>query len=132
MKNFWNKIKKPIYALAPLAGITDSAFRQTCKSFGADVMYSEMISATALFYMDAKTIELMKFDEVERPYVVQLFGSNPTHFVKATEIVSAKIKPDGIDINFGCPVAKVIKQGAGIALFENSKKSKESKTLDDR
>ena len=125
MKNFWNKIKKPIYALAPLAGITDSAFRQTCKSFGADVMYSEMISATALFYMDAKTIELMKFDEVERPYVVQLFGSNPTHFVKATEIVSAKIKPDGIDINFGCPVAKVIKQGAGIALFENSKKSKE-------
>lgn len=125
MKNFWNKIKNPIYALAPLAGITDSAFRQTCKKFGADLMYSEMISATALFYIDAKTIELMSFNEVERPYVVQLFGSNPVHFVKATEIVSAKIKPDGIDINFGCPVAKVIKQGAGTALFENLKKSKE-------
>lgn len=131
MKNFWKKLNKPFYCLAPLAGITDSACRQMCKGFGADVLYSEMISATALFYNDAKTIELMSFDEAERPYVVQLFGSEPKHFAKAAQTLSVKrhlvsiAKPDGIDINFGCPVPKVVKQGAGIALFENLKKSKE-------
>lgn len=111
--------------MAPLAGITDSAFRQMCKGFGADVLYSEMISATALFYNDKKTLELMKFDEVERPYVVQLFGSESKHFSVATELIQEQMRPDGIDINFGCPVPKVVKQGAGIALFENLKKSKE-------
>ncbi|MCK5212157.1 tRNA-dihydrouridine synthase family protein, partial [Candidatus Parcubacteria bacterium] len=125
MKNFWTKIKTPFFVLAPLAGITDSAFRQMCKGFGADILYSEMISATALFYNDAKTVDLMSFNEVERPYVVQLFGNKSKHFQFATELIQEQIKPDGIDINFGCPVPKVVKQGAGIALFEDLKKSKE-------
>ncbi|MCK5062182.1 tRNA-dihydrouridine synthase, partial [Candidatus Parcubacteria bacterium] len=125
MKNFYNKLNKPFYALAPLAGITDSAFRQICKGFGADILYSEMISATALFYNDRKTIELMSFNEAERPYVVQLFGSESKHFKFATELIQEQIRPDGIDINFGCPVPKVVKQGAGIALFKNLKKSRE-------
>ncbi len=142
MKNFYNKLNKPFYVLAPLAGITDSTFRQMCKGFGADVVYSEMISATALFYNDAKTVDLMKFNKVERPYIVQLFGSEPKYFKFATELITSPpapllrkergvkgegviIKPDGIDINFGCPVPKVVKQGAGIALFKNLKKSRE-------
>jgi tRNA-dihydrouridine synthase B len=134
MKNFWQEIRKPIYALAPMAGVTDSAFRQICKSFSADVVYSEMASATALVYNPKKTLEMLRFSEEERPYVAQLFGSNPEHFVAAArllsekgvpvtgkfEIQNSKFKiPDGIDINFGCPVKKVQKQGAGAILMNN-------------
>jgi nifR3 family TIM-barrel protein len=144
MNNFWEKLKKkkkPIYALAPLAGVTDSAFRQTCKSFGADVLYSEMASTTALFYLQKKkenfTLDLLEFDKKERPYVVQLFGSNPKHFEVATKIISShplcvspsgrgrNLRPDGIDINFGCPVPKVAKQKAGAELFKDKKLSRE-------
>lgn len=118
---------KPIYALAPMAGITDSAFRQICKGYGADVVYSEMISATALFYHcqagkdkhDNATVELMKFEKHESPYVVQLFGSVPEHFAVAARFITKKIKPQGIDINFGCPVQKVAKQKAGAELFKD-------------
>ncbi|MFH1255500.1 MAG: tRNA-dihydrouridine synthase [bacterium] len=122
MKNFWQKLKnkkKPIFALAPMAGIADSAFRQICKSFGADIVYSEMISAAAIFHNSRKTFELARFDKTERPFVLQLFGSNPAHFACAAKLVTKKIKPDGIDINFGCPAKKVAKQGAGAALMNN-------------
>lgn len=127
-KNFWNKIKKPILALAPMAGFSDSAFRQICVSYGADVVYSEMASVTALFFNQGKqsaTLELLKHNKTkEKYYVVQLFGSNPEHFAVATRIVSKEIKPDGIDINFGCPVSKVIKQGAGSDLMKNLVKAR--------
>ncbi|MDP2736938.1 MAG: tRNA-dihydrouridine synthase [bacterium] len=122
-KNFWLNLAKPIYTLAPMAGVTDSAFRQICKGFGADVVYSEMISATAIVYNSKKTLELMSFDKKERPYVVQLFGSNPEHFAQAAKFVASKIKPNGLDINFGCPVKKVAKQGAGAELMNDLKLS---------
>ncbi len=115
--NFWTKLKKPILALAPMAGVTDSPFRQMCKPFGADVVYSEMASASALFFNPEKTLELARFEESERPYIVQLFGNNPEHFSVAASIITEKIKPDGIDINFGCPAPKVFKQGSGCALM---------------
>jgi len=122
--NFWKKLKKqcgrekrPILALAPMAGVADSAFRQICKGFGADVVYSEMSSAAALVFNPGPTLEMIQFGKKERPYVVQLFGSNPEHFAAAARLVTKKIKPDGIDINFGCPVKKVQKQGAGAALM---------------
>ena len=138
MKNFWLKIPRPILALAPMAGITDSAFRQICRNHGADVTYSEMASVSALFYKPQKTLELVRFNKKERPYVVQLFGNNPEHFAVAARIISnldekpssassdAKAladkkatagKPDGIDINFGCPAKKVFKHGSGCALM---------------
>jgi len=123
-QDFYQKLKKLIYALAPMAGITDSAFRQICKDFGADVVYSEMASVTALVYNPAKTLEMLKFSPKERPYVVQLFGSNPEHFAKAVKLVQEKIKPEGIDINFGCPVLKVAKQKAGAELFKDLKLSR--------
>jgi nifR3 family TIM-barrel protein len=122
---FWKKLNKPIYALAPMAGITDSAFRQICKDFGADILYSEMASATALNYNPKKTLELLKFSRTERPYIVQLFGSRPEHFAGAVRLIEKKIKPDGFDINFGCPVKKVLKQGAGAALLDNFKLARE-------
>jgi len=124
MKNFWLQIKKPIYALAPMAGYTDSAFRQICQGFGADVVYSEMASATALVYSPKKTLEMLEFNKIERPYVAQLFGSEPKHFVQAVKKLVFSI-PDGIDINFGCPVKKVAKQNAGAVLMNNLKLARE-------
>jgi tRNA-dihydrouridine synthase B len=132
--NFWDKLKgisqkeKFFSALAPMAGISDSAFRQICKKCGVDLLYSEMASATALNYNPKKTLELIEFLEIERPYVVQLFGNDPKHFAVAAKLISSldkKNRPDGIDINFGCPVQKVIKQGAGVALFKDLKRAKE-------
>lgn len=117
MKNFWQKIEQPILALAPMAGITDSAFRQICRAHGADVTYSEMASVSALFFKPQKTLELVRFKAKERPYIVQLFGNNPEHFAVATKIITEKVEPDGIDINFGCPAKKVFKHGSGCALM---------------
>lgn len=130
MINIWEKIKnkkkkKPILALAPLAGYTDSAFRSICKSFGADIVYSEMVSVSALNYKSEKTLELLKFFNKERPYIVQLFGSDKNHFIKAVKVIEKEINPDGFDINFGCPVKKVLKQGAGAKLMSNLKLSRE-------
>lgn len=117
MENFYKNIKKPILALAPMAGYTNQPFRQICKFYGADVLYSEMASATALSYEGKKTLELLKFSKIERPYVVQLFGNDPKYFQNAARIVTENIRPDGIDINMGCPAPKVYKTGAGAALF---------------
>jgi len=104
-------------ALAPMAGITDSAMRQICREYGADVVYSEMASVSALYFKPEKTLALVKFNRKERPYVVQLFGNNPEHFAKAAQIITKSIKPDGIDINFGCPAKKVFSHGSGCALM---------------
>ena len=104
-------------ALAPMAGITDSAFRRICREHDADVVYSEMASVSALFFKPGKTLGLVRFNKKERPYVVQLFGKEPEHFAKAAEVITKKIKPDGIDINFGCPAKKVFGHGSGCALM---------------
>lgn len=122
--NFWQRLDKPILALAPMAGITDSCFRQVCKDFGVEVVYSEMASSSALKFNSKKTLELLKFSKKEQSYIVQLFGNNPEHFAVATKIIIEKIKPDGIDINFGCPAKKVFKQGSGVALMLDLKLSK--------
>ena len=119
MENFWQTLNRPILALAPLSGITDSAFRQVCKSFGADLVYSELASTAGLVFNPRLTLKMLQFDPSERPYIVQFFGSNPDHFAKATRLVTETLRPDGIDINFGCPVPKVIKSGAGAALMTN-------------
>ena len=124
-KNFYEKLNKGALAMAPMAGVADSAFRQMCKKFGCDVLYSEMASVTALVYAPEKTLELVEFDEIERPYVVQLFGSKPEHFAHAAKVITENIKPEGIDINFGCPVPKVRKQGAGAVLMGDMRKAKD-------
>ena len=117
-KNFWLSLRKPILALAPMAGITDSAFRQLCKKHGTDVVYTEMISADGLHFNSKKTLELLKFSKIEQPIVVQLFGKDPEKFIKATKIVS-KLGFDGIDINFGCPAKKVVGHGGGVTLMRD-------------
>jgi len=144
-KDFWQKLKKtgrPILALAPMAGFSDSAFRQICKKNGADVLYSEMASTAALYYLEKnprkkllaegerleseKTLDILRFErQKEKYFVAQIFGSKPEHFAVATRIITEKIKPDGIDINFGCPVPKIIKQGAGSGLMKDLARSRE-------
>jgi len=134
--NFWKKLKRPIKVLAPMAGYTDSAFRLICKKFGADVVISELISADAVAYgkfsvvssqLSVKatsnrahsTAELLSFYEAERPFVIQLFGKNPENFAKAAKWVTKNLKPDGIDINMGCPARKVVGSDHGAALLKN-------------
>lgn len=124
MDNFWVKLSRPFTVLAPLAGATDSAFRQICRSYQADVVVSEMASVAALAHNPEKTLKMLAFQASERPYVVQLFGSDPQQFALAARLISQEIKPDGLDINFGCPVAKIIKQGAGAALGADLSKSR--------
>lgn len=101
-------------ALAPMAGFTSSAFRQVCREMGAGLVVSEMISAKALCFGDKKTAELIKFNEGERPYALQLFGSEPDNIKKAAELLCA-YNPDMIDINMGCPVPKIVGNGCGSA-----------------
>ncbi len=126
MQNFWQELKKPIVALAPMAGITDSSFRQICKSFGADVVYSEMASVSAIFYNKDKTIGIARFNsQKESPYVAQLFGDKPGHFKYAAKIIAKQIRPEGIDINFGCPARKIIACNAGAVLMNNLKLARE-------
>jgi tRNA-dihydrouridine synthase B len=122
--NFWANLKKPILALAPMAGINDIAFREMCSLYGADVLYSEMASATALTKNPQKTLEMLIQTERQRPYVVQLFGYYPEHFKTAVRLIEKEIKPDGIDINFGCPVNKVLRQGAGAILMKEKEQAK--------
>lgn len=121
MKNtFWLKLKKKgnILALAPMAGITDSAFRTLCREMGADVVYSEMVSADALYYDSKKTLDMLKINKKEHPIIVQLFGKRPELFGKAAKIAE-EAGFDGIDINFGCPARKVVNHGGGVTLMRN-------------
>jgi len=106
--------------LAPLAGITDNPFRTICKECGADVVVSEMISVDGLLYNRGRSLEYADFEESQRPFGLQLFGSDPVIFEKALPIALSR-KPDFIDINMGCPVKKVIKRGAGSALMKTPK-----------
>lgn len=104
--------------LAPLAGISDSPFRNICRGFGAAMVFTEMISVDGLLRNNRRTLEYVFFRESERPIGFQLFGSDPDAFVRALSIIEP-FQPDAIDLNFGCPVRKVVKRGAGAALLKD-------------
>ena len=126
MNDFWNKIKKPVVALAPMSGVSDSPMRLMAKKLGSDLEFSEFISAASLFYKEEneKSFKLARFEESERPYIIQLFGNVPEHFEVATKILNERFNPDGFDINFGCPARSVVNSGAGSALFAEPQKAK--------
>ncbi len=106
--------------LAPLAGITDAPFRILAKRFGADLVYTEMVSAEGLCRGNTDTLRLLYFGEEERPIGVQIFGSHPDNMAEACRVID-KLKPDLIDINFGCPVKKVVQRNGGAALLKDLK-----------
>ncbi len=106
----------PLY-LAPMARHTDVAFRQLCKEQGADVMVSEFVQSEALIRGNAKAWEMVDFTETQRPMGVQIFGATPASMAQAARQVCDRVRPDFLDLNFGCPAHKVIEQNAGSGLL---------------
>lgn len=104
--------------MAPLAGITNVAFRKIIKEFGAGLVVSEMVSDKALCYGNQKTIEMLNVDENEHPMSIQIFGGEVESMVKAAQFVDQNSNCDIIDINMGCPVQKVLKAHAGSYLLQ--------------
>src|SRR5205823_10459634 len=114
----WFSGRFPLY-LAPMAGVSDKIFRQLCKEHGADVLTTEFVSAEGIFRRNERTREYLDFDEIERPIGVQLFGADPAHMAEAARQVVDWVGPDFIDLNFGCPVNKVVARNGGSALLKD-------------
>lgn len=114
----WNSIQRPIVALAPMAGVTDASYRQLIKRIAPEVVvYTEFLSTDAIHYGAKRTLEMLNFDPaIERPFIVQVFGHDPEHFLSAAKVIE-ELGADGIDINMGCPAAKVVSSCHGSALI---------------
>ena len=102
-----------------MAGVSDKIFRQLCKEHGADVLTTEFVSAEGIFRRNERTREYLDFDEIERPIGVQLFGADAEHMAEAARQVIDWVRPDFIDLNFGCPVNKVVAKNGGSALLKD-------------
>ncbi|AHI04623.1 hypothetical protein BDW_00565 [Bdellovibrio bacteriovorus W] len=111
-------LKKNPFVLAPMAAITDHAFRTFMKRLDASVVITELVSATGIDYKSEKTLKLMGFDEVQRPIGIQLFGEDPETIARAA-VFAQESGCDFVDLNFGCPVPKVVKKGAGSAMMKD-------------
>ena len=107
----------PVF-LAPMEEVTDASFRRICKSYGADVVISEFVSSEALIRDVEKSRKKMVFDDSERPFGIQIFGYDEESLRRAAEI-AAEQRPDFVDINWGCPVKKVVSKGAGAAILKD-------------
>ncbi len=134
MNNFWQKLHKPFYVLAPMADVTDCAFREIIAKYsrhgqpggGADVFWTEFVSADGLAHDEGrkKLLRDFAFSANEHPIVAQIFGSNPENIRKASAL-ARELGFDGIDINMGCPDKTIEKQGAGAACMKNPLRAKE-------
>ena len=113
-----------LLALAPMAGVTDIAFREVCRNLGAAYTCTEMVSAKALIYNDIKTKSLLQIEESEHPCAAQIFGSEPEIMGDAAAIAREISGADVIDINMGCPVGKIAGNGDGSALMRDPEKAK--------
>ncbi|MBQ0038550.1 MAG: tRNA dihydrouridine synthase DusB [Clostridiales bacterium] len=109
--------------LAPMAGVTDLAFRQICHELGAGMTVTEMVSSKALCYQDRKSRGLLKLFPGEHPVSAQIFGSDPVCMAEAAQIAAEISGADFIDINMGCPVGKVVSNGDGSALMRDPEKA---------
>ena len=112
------KISSPIF-LAPMAGVTDYACRILSKEMGAGVVYSEFVSSDGIIRENQKTLDLIRFHDEERPIGIQIFGHSPKVMAEAARYVVDNFSPDILDINYGCPVPKVTKRGAGAAALKD-------------
>jgi nifR3 family TIM-barrel protein len=104
--------------LAPMEDVSDPPFRALCKEYGADMVYTEFVSSEGLIRDAAKSLQKLDIYEKERPVGIQIFGANLDSMLRSVEIVE-KTKPDVIDINFGCPVKKVVSKGAGAGILKD-------------
>ena len=110
-------------ALAPMAGVTDAAFRQICAELGAGYTVTELVSAKALCYHDTKTAQLLRPFPSEKPFAAQIFGSDVNCMAEAAQMAIEISGADILDINMGCPVGKVVKNGDGSALMKDPEKA---------
>jgi nifR3 family TIM-barrel protein len=134
MNNFWKKLNKPFFVLAPMADVTDCAFRQIIAKYskhgenagGPDVFWTEFVSADGLAHRDAREKLLidLKFEKNEHPIVAQIFGSNTENIREASRLC-AELGFDGVDINMGCPDKSIEKQGAGAYSMKNPAHARE-------
>ena len=109
--------ERPVF-LAPMEDVTDPAFRLMCKRFGADMVYTEFVSADALIRSVTKTEQKLNISNEERPVAIQIYGRDVETMVQAARIVE-QARPDVIDLNFGCPVKRVAGKGAGAGMLRN-------------
>ncbi|MCK5472240.1 tRNA dihydrouridine synthase DusB, partial [Candidatus Gracilibacteria bacterium] len=117
----WQKTPRPILALAPMAGYTDSAFRQLVKSLAPQtIVFSEFVSSDALHFKSKKTWQMLAFSSKEQPFITQIFGKKPLHFAEAAKVVES-LGAAGVDLNMGCPARKVVNSDHGSALLKNPK-----------
>lgn len=114
----WNKCTKPILALSPMADMTDSAFCRIVKTIASPIVFREMVSSEAIVRANGKTIEMAAIFETERPLIQQIFGADPNTMAEAARIIEETHKPEGIDINMGCPVYKLTSNFNGAALMK--------------
>ncbi|MEI7962565.1 MAG: tRNA-dihydrouridine synthase family protein, partial [Verrucomicrobiota bacterium] len=105
--------------LAPMAGVTNTVFRKICREKGADILTSEFVSADGIMHRNARTRSYVEFSPEESPMGVQLFGGDPDRLAEAAKQVMDWVKPDFIDINFGCPVNKVVCRHGGSSLLRD-------------
>ena len=110
-------------ALAPMAGVTDAAYRQICSELGAGLTYTELVSAKALCYQDKKSKQLLQPFPGESPFVAQIFGSDINCMAEAAQIAIEASGAEILDINMGCPVGKVVSSGDGSALMKDPEKA---------
>ena len=115
----WSTVRRPIVALAPMAGITDASYRQLIKKVApGSIVYTEFLSSDAIAYGAERTLKMLNFDPaIERPFIVQIFGASPAKFLEACKVIE-QIGADGIDINMGCPAAKIVSSCYGSALIK--------------
>ncbi|MBY0383676.1 tRNA-dihydrouridine synthase family protein, partial [bacterium] len=111
-------LKKNPFVLAPMAGITDMPFRLFMKELGVGLVVSELVSANGIKFAGEKTLKLLEFNEAERPVGLQLFGEDLEALALAAQKVEA-LGADFVDLNFGCPVKKVVQKGAGSAILKD-------------
>lgn len=109
------------FVLAPMAGITDTVFRTLMKEQGAGVVVSELVSCHGILHRSGKTFDLLAFDEVERPVGLQIFGEDEDVLVPGAQAIE-RLGADFVDLNFGCPVPKVVKKGAGAAMLRDPRR----------
>ena len=112
------EFRKEALFLAPMEDVTDPAFRLMCKQFGADMVYTEFVSADALIRSVSKTEQKLNISDAERPVAIQIYGRDVDTMVQAAKIVE-QARPDIIDLNFGCPVKRVAGKGAGAGMLQN-------------
>jgi nifR3 family TIM-barrel protein len=134
--NFWQKLKRPFFCLAPMADVTDIAFRTMFVKYGRpaslthqggpEVLWTEFVSADGLAHPVGrkKLLPILKFNKKEQPIMAQIFGSQPENIKKASALI-ARLGFAGVDINMGCPDKSVLKQGAGAALIKNPARARE-------